>query len=277
MEYDYAIRKITAKIIDRLYDNGNLDKAALASLRSAATITSQRAQSVWPLLMKYLPEQFLSKNGEPTIGEIAVFAAIRLYAIQQQGKDELVCGDSTKKEIVEVNSISLCTAINRLKANKEIKVLLDQRIRLTSTTDNINSVTNCLTRLVKILKTDKQNAAKLVSGDATKNKVEEADGVSLFTALAKLRASEDIRVALDRRIQPLLATNNIASVINSLTHLVEILKATEQPLKIDYPLLAQDLYDFQTNYHRAGKVRLSWGEQYFEVNNSNNIKGEEND
>ncbi|WEV51051.1 type I-E CRISPR-associated protein Cse2/CasB [Lactobacillus sp. ESL0731] len=208
MEYDYAIRKITAKIIDRLYDNGNLDKAALASLRSAATITSQRAQNVWPLLMKYLPEQFLSKNGEPTIGEIAVFAAIRLYAIQQQGKDELVCGDSTKKKA-------------------------------------------------------KDNA--------------EADGVSLFTALSKLRANEDVRVALDRRIQPLLATNNIASVINSLTHLVEIQKATNQAVKIDYPLLAQDLYDFQTNYHRAGNVRLSWGQQYFRVTNSDSIKGEEND
>ncbi|WEV38622.1 type I-E CRISPR-associated protein Cse2/CasB [Lactobacillus sp. ESL0680] len=203
MEYDYAIRKVTAKIIDELYDDGNLDRAALASLRSAATITSQRAQNVLPLLMKHLPEQFLSKNGEPTSGEIAVFAAVRFYAIHQQGRDESVYGDSAE------------------------------------------------------------------------NKIKKADGVSLFSALAKLRADEDVKVALARRIQPLLATNNINSVINSLTHLVEILKASNQTSKIDYPLLAQDLYDFQKNYHSAGKVRLSWGEQYFKVANSNKeIEGE---
>ncbi|MDF7668686.1 type I-E CRISPR-associated protein Cse2/CasB [Lactobacillus sp. ESL0703] len=274
MEYDYAIRKVTAKIIDELYDDGNLDRAALASLRSAATITSQRAQNVLPLLMKHLPEQFLSKNGEPTNGEIAVFAAVRFYAIHQQGRDESVYGDSRKK-IVEIDSVNLVDAITRLRVNENIRKPIDRRIKLAPATASVSGVIGSLTDLIKKLETDKESAGKLVSGDSAENKIKKADGVSLFSALAKLRADEDVKAALDRRIQPLLATNNINSVINSLTHLVEILKATNQTSKIDYPLLAQDLYDFQKNYHSAGKVRLSWGEQYFKVANSNKeIEGE---
>lgn len=182
---------ITFKIIQTLYGNGNPDKAVLASVRSASSITSQRAQKVWPILMANLPSDLLSKSGRPTRAETAIYSAIRLYAIHQQGKDSIVCG---------------------------------------------NSLT-----------------------------IDPKDGVTLFEALANLRRNADIRVALDRRIQPLLETTNIDSVINSITHLVAILKANNGTQKIDYPRLAKDLYWFQSNFKRANEVRLLWGQQYFRV------------
>ncbi|MCH4165472.1 MAG: type I-E CRISPR-associated protein Cse2/CasB [Lentilactobacillus diolivorans] len=184
---------ITFKIIQTLYGNGNPDKAVLASVRSASSITSQRAQKVWPILMANLPSDLLSKSGRPTRAETAIYSAVRLYAIHQQGKDAIVCG---------------------------------------------NSLTN-----------------------------DPKDGVTLFEALANLRRNADIRVALDRRIQPLLETTNIDSVINSITHLVAILKANNGTQKIDYPRLAKDLYWFQSDFKRANEVRLLWGQQYFWVTN----------
>lgn len=179
------------RIIERLYNNGDLDKATLAGLRGAVTITSPKAQKVWPVIMNYLPKEYLSKNGKPTTGEIAVYAAVRFYAIFQQGQDRFVYE---------------------------------------------------------------------VSG-------EQAEGENLFTALAALRKVEEIKKPLDHRVQALLATTNIDSVINSLTHLVEILKGKDKTKKIDYPQLAQNLYKFQMNYHCANEVRLAWGEQYFGLNN----------
>ena len=94
-------------------------------------------------------------------------------------------------------------------------------------------------------------------------KAESADGLTLFAALANLRRDETTRAALDRRVQALLGTTNVNSVINSITHLVEILKASTPNQKIDYPRLASDLYLFQTGFRQANQVRLAWGQQYY--------------
>ncbi|WP_311318746.1 hypothetical protein [Levilactobacillus brevis] len=72
----YEIEQITNKIILReLYQNGHPNKAVLAGLRNAATMTSQRAQIVWPLLMPYLNDQQLSRDGTPTYAETAIYTA----------------------------------------------------------------------------------------------------------------------------------------------------------------------------------------------------------
>ncbi|KRL00525.1 crispr-associated protein [Liquorilactobacillus capillatus DSM 19910] len=104
---------------------------------------------------------------------------------------------------------------------------------------------------------------------------EKSEGVSLFVALAGLRQNEDVKVALDRRVQPLLATTNVNSVINSLTHLVAILKGSQRTCKVDYARLANDLFQFQISYEQANRVRLNWGRQYFYSNNKS--KKEQNE
>lgn len=197
MAYSYVIKEVTNKIIVRLYNNGDPDKATLATLRGASKITSPKAQQAWPVIMNHLPKEYLSKNGKPTEGEVAVYAAIRFYAIFQQGRDEFV-------------SVNL---------------------------ENTST------------------------------------GVGLFKALARLRGNEELKQALDRRVQALLATTNIDSVLNSLVHLVEILKSSSSNVVIDFPLLAQNLYKFQRNYHCANEVRLAWGEEYFGQNNKELSEG----
>ncbi|MFD1124166.1 type I-E CRISPR-associated protein Cse2/CasB [Lentilactobacillus raoultii] len=173
---------VTNKIIRTIY----MDKAILASLRGAVSITSLRAQTVWPVLIANLDEGMLSRSGKPTYAERAIYAAIRLYAISQQGPHTLTSPEDNK----------------------------------------------------------------------SKSK-------SFFDALANLRQNELIRVALDRRVQMLLKTTNINGVINSLVHLLEILKANKMAPKIDYPLMAKDLYKFQFGYEQSNQVRLRWGQQYF--------------
>mgnify|MGYP003362117043 FL=1 len=198
----YEIEKTTSWIISDLYRGGNPNKAVLSSLRNAATMESQRAQAVWPIMMARLDARYLSRNGTPTSAETAVYAALRFYAIHQQGKEQSVYGSAGG---------------------------------------------------------------------------EDPEGQQLFEALGKMRRNEETRVALDRRVQPLLATTNAASVINGLSHLVSILKANNGTQKIDYAHLAQDLYGLQGSYERANRVRLIWGQQYFRENQAGSkTKGEKN-
>ena len=185
------IQSATISIIRQLYNDGNLNKGVLASVRHATALTSPQAQTLWPVMMAHLEPNMLSQDGQPTKAEVAVYTAIRFYAIQQQGTESLVYGPANPHADVK-----------------------DQ-------------------------------------------------GMPLFRALARLRRNEETRVALDRRMQPLLATTNVASIINALTHLVSMLKANDQLQKIDYPRLAQDLYWFQQDYEHASQVRLQWGQQYY--------------
>lgn len=85
----------------------------------------------------------------------------------------------------------------------------------------------------------------------------------LFNALGVLRQNESIRDALDRRVQALLATTNVDSMIHSISHLVGILKSNQKAQKVDYAQLAQDIFWFQISYEQANRVRLKWGQQYF--------------
>lgn len=198
------VKRTTDRIIRTLYRDGSPDKAVLASLRNAPTITSHRAEVVWPVIMANLDEDQLShaKDGAPTPEEVAVYTAIRFYAIHQQGNND---------------SFVYASAF----------------------------------------------------GD-------ESEGETLFGALGKLRGNEDLRVATDRRVQPLLATTNVSSVINSLSHLVSILKSHSKAQQIDYALLAQDLYGLQRSYEQASRVRLRWGQQYYSVKQSKKSEGENN-
>lgn len=188
------VKKAASQIIYALYREGNPDKAILASLRNAPTITSHRAESVWPIIMAHLDENQLShaKDGAPTAEETAVYTATRFYALHQQGNQE---------------SFVYAPAMGK---------------------DSV--------------------------------------GETFFGALGKLRGNEDLRVAMDRRIQPLLATTSVSGIINSLTHLVSILKSHTGAQQIDYALLAQDLYQLQGSYEQASRVRLRWGQQYYSVN-----------
>lgn len=188
---------ITSNIIRQLYNDGQINKAALSSLRQSASITSKKATSVWPILLAEIDKKDLSKDGYPTHAEIAIFTAIRCYAIYQQANDQNVFASSENGQ-------------------------------------------------------DKNNV-----------------GLTLFQALSNLRQDESIQKALDRRVESLLASTEINSIVNGIIHLLEILKAHNKYLQIDYAVLAQDLFRFQFGNDSAREVSLMWGEQYFHVNKEN--------
>lgn len=189
MSQAFETKVATIKIINALYNDNNVDKASLSSLRGAPTIVSQRAESVWPMLLPYMAEDLLSPNGRPSWGENAVYTATRLFALYQQGNDQLVYAPYDKEK--------------------------------------------------------------------------SESGKNFFSALAVLRRNPDSRDALDRRAQALFGSNNFASVVHSLTQLASILKSSKLGIKIDFPQLAQNLFDFQASFESASAVKLLWGQDYY--------------
>lgn len=225
------VAKGTRQIINHLYNDGHPNKGVLAGLRQATTMTHPKAQVAWPVMMATMStmpteisNKMLSKNGQPTKAERSIYAAIRLYAIHQQGITEQVYGRIDWKKA------------DRDKQNQDES---------------------------KLDKVAVSQPKKLLTGQ------------TFFQALAQLRLNPQSKEALDRRVQTLLASTNIEAILDALGHLVSMLKARSENVRVDYGQLARDFYQIQLGYVAANRVRLRWGQQYFFVPTETTQKGNE--
>lgn len=148
---DWKIARITNNIIEsKLYDNGNFNRGALASLRGSNSLLSKKATAVMPIMLSELPKNDLSIDGTPTYAENAVFTALRCYAIYQQGNNHYVneSSDSSK---------SIFEALAQLSQSDELRDALDRRMSILLGSTNFSSVSNSIIHLLQILKSHDRN------------------------------------------------------------------------------------------------------------------------
>ena len=104
------------------------------------------------------------------------------------------------------------------------------------------------------------------------NNTEKKDGWdNVGESIAEIR-TEDNFLSLDRRFNAMITSQSFEELSNHLRQLIKILKGSKELIKINYPKLAQDLYDFARGYDE--RVRLNWSRAYYSKNIS---KGEENE
>ena len=70
----------------------------------------------------------------------------------------------------------------------------------------------------------------------------------------------------------MITSQSFEELSNHLRQLIKILKGSKDIVKINYPKLSKDLYDFARGYDE--RVRLNWSRAYYSKNIS---KGEENE
>ena len=144
------IKRATAQTIHQIWAGGAPNKAVLAALRNSNSILNRNATVIWPLLISNLEKKDLSRNGEPTYAEKAVYAALRCYAIYQQGNDEQCVYAPTDYQNGEYND--LFTALSALRRDTAIQEALDRRVQVVLGNSNADSIINALYHLVAILK-----------------------------------------------------------------------------------------------------------------------------
>lgn len=174
------IERKTAAVILTLWNNGDCDKAALSSLRKSKTLSC--ANAAYPVILSRLNREWLSTNDKETKEEKAIYEAVRLYAMYQQGISDLTSAPGW----------------------------------------------NFAHQLYKF-KQDNENRAK----------------------------------ALDSRFHNLTGGSDFKTMAAQLEHLIMIVKQGKKAPKIDFPSLAQDLYDYQVSRAKMNAVRLRWGEEYY--------------
>ncbi len=68
-------------------------RAALANLRCGVGRIPGELPELWGSFLQEMPPDFFSRNGDPTAAEWAVYLALTLFALHQQGQDQSMCAD----------------------------------------------------------------------------------------------------------------------------------------------------------------------------------------
>ena len=77
----------------------SVGKARLARLRRGAGRVPGEIPELWGEFLNGMPEKFISRNGEPSREEWAIYLSLTLFAIHQQGNTESVHCDDKKKTL----------------------------------------------------------------------------------------------------------------------------------------------------------------------------------
>ena len=162
-----SIEKVMHQVIERLYNNGDLDKASLAALRSATNFTSPQAIIIWPLIFSSVPEEetkdnekndrskfhnFFGQNGQVSYSEQAIFIALKMYALYQRGTDERNVYEKKDGK----DGLTFFQALNRIRQSKsdDEKKPLDRRVNNLFRGTSTEPIFNSLIQLQKLLKSE---------------------------------------------------------------------------------------------------------------------------
>lgn len=131
-------------------------KAALANLRRGIGRAPGDLPDIWALYLQNMPAEWLSRTGEPTRAEWAIYLALTLYALHQQGH-------SMQTEQMCEKGISLGEAMQRLalledrKADGGIELNLaesgaQKRLAMLVTATDITEIAHHMRGVVQLLR-----------------------------------------------------------------------------------------------------------------------------
>lgn len=85
-KYAYQIRKLTQEKIERLSMESPWSRAMLAKLRRGVGKQPGELPELFEVLLGNMPEELYGKGDEPSFSEWAIYTALTLFALHQQGK-----------------------------------------------------------------------------------------------------------------------------------------------------------------------------------------------
>ena len=130
--------------LEWLRHSGHTVAATLARLRRGIGRAPGDMPELWNVTLDGMPEELRSRDGKPTKGEWAVYTALTLYALHQQGRD-------MQKEPMNREGVSLGTAMHRLTGPDELD-RIKRRFDSVATSDDIVELANHLRGVTQLLK-----------------------------------------------------------------------------------------------------------------------------
>lgn len=97
---------------------------------------------------------------------------------------------------------------------------------------------------------------------------------NLFTALNVVTYASDDGQGIGRRVVQLFSSRNIDYMLGQIVHLTQIVKSNGYKASLDYPHLAEDLYNLQQDAMTMRQTVIKWGQEYSQMPQTEENKGE---
>lgn len=139
--YRYTLTQINRLESQRSNSSG---RAALAKLRRGIGHEPGELPMLWGEFLSGLPEELRSTSGDPSRAEWAIYIALTLYAMHQQGKTDSV----------QVADVSLGHAAMRMVGGEEERQRIWRRLNLVAQADDMQEMCYRLRQLVSLFRSE---------------------------------------------------------------------------------------------------------------------------
>ncbi len=123
------------------------NKALLAEIRHGAGKKPGDDPRLWGILFDTMPESMMSQQGVPTYEEWAIYIAMTMYAVHQQGHD-------VKTDNMNAEGMSIGKAVAMLVTGDDDRERVERRFNNLATADNMQGVSHYLRELIHLLRAD---------------------------------------------------------------------------------------------------------------------------
>lgn len=142
-----SIRQVevfTKKKISQLLEQSGSNSGILAQLRRGIGKEPGEMPQLWGYFLQDMPEEFFGRD-EPSRAEWAVYSAVTLFALHQQGKDG-------KTEPMQRDGMTLGRAIAQLVTDEDEEKRVTRRFQTVATASSVGELCHYLRSLVQMLR-----------------------------------------------------------------------------------------------------------------------------
>ncbi len=152
--YAYQIRKTTQTKIVRLLTDGPWSRAMLAKLRRGIGKQPGELPELFEIMLGDMPEEMYGKGDEPSYSEWAIYTALTLFALHQQGKEyPMSVGVNAGKSEIEGTSNSLGAAVGFLvRQDRDREPAIKRRFDAAATANDFNEFAHHARGLIQLFR-----------------------------------------------------------------------------------------------------------------------------
>lgn len=151
---------------EKVLEQGS-SKAYLAQLRRGIGKRPGELPELWGLFLKNMPEELMGKNGRPSYAEQAVYTALTLFALHQQGHSEPMNAEGEENRIGRAAQrlVDCIQAARKQVEREDVEENIRMKLSIAAKSDDMTELSYYLKTIVKLLgnydvKLDYVNLAK---------------------------------------------------------------------------------------------------------------------
>jgi len=142
---DEVKRFVKSKIRQICQQNDGQTSAVLANLRRGIGHAPGEMPVLWGIILDEMPEEMLSRTGEPSRAEWACYTALTLFALHQQGHD-------AKSDCMSQEGQALGCAVRSLAKNDDELEAVRRRFNVAATSSDMTELAQHLRSLVQLMR-----------------------------------------------------------------------------------------------------------------------------